>query len=112
MCASLKRGRDGTLIHCGRNASQQRQFSAGQPWVLAFIYVFQWDNVSAMLQKKKLFKKSFKNKNKEITVLKWPPNSPDLSLSEHLLDVLDRLVQSMETPVHNFQDLKDLLLTY
>ncbi|KAK3559853.1 hypothetical protein QTP86_021422 [Hemibagrus guttatus] len=44
-------------------------------------------------------------------VLTWPPNSPDLNPMQHLWDVLDKQVRSMETPPRNLQDLKDLLLT-
>ncbi|KAK3522560.1 hypothetical protein QTP86_023282 [Hemibagrus guttatus] len=40
-----------------------------------------------------------------------PPNSPDLNPIQHLWDVLDKQVPSMEAPPHNLQDLKDLLLT-
>ncbi|KAK3520813.1 hypothetical protein QTP70_032379, partial [Hemibagrus guttatus] len=47
-----------------------------------------------------------------IEVLTWPPNSPDLNPIEHLWDVLDKQVQSLEAPPHNIQDLKDLLLTW
>ncbi|KAK3573569.1 hypothetical protein QTP86_027834 [Hemibagrus guttatus] len=42
---------------------------------------------------------------------KASPNSPDLNPIQHLWDVLDQQVRSMEVPPHNLQDLKDLLLT-
>ncbi|XP_066556920.1 uncharacterized protein sergef isoform X2 [Amia ocellicauda] len=48
--------------------------------------------------------------NHEFKVLTWPPNSPDLNPIEHLWDVLDKQVRSMEAPPRNLQDLKDLLL--
>ncbi|KAK3520359.1 hypothetical protein QTP70_023838 [Hemibagrus guttatus] len=44
-------------------------------------------------------------------VLTWPPNSPDLNTIDHLWDVLDKQIRSMEVPPRNLQDLKDLLLT-
>lgn len=44
-------------------------------------------------------------------LVSWPPNSPHLHLTEHLWDVLEQQVRSMEAPPHNLQDLKDLLLT-
>ncbi|KAK3526639.1 hypothetical protein QTP70_030847 [Hemibagrus guttatus] len=53
----------------------------------------------------------FDEHNNEFEVLTCPPNSPDLNPIEHLWDVLDTQVQSMETPPRNLQDLKDLLLT-
>ncbi|WP_368730569.1 transposase [Klebsiella variicola] len=43
----------------------------------------------------------FEEHGKEIKVLTWPPNSPDLNLMECLWDVLDKQVPSMETPPHN-----------
>lgn len=45
--------------------------------------------------------------------LTWSPNSIDLNPIEHLCDVLDTNVGSMETPPRNLhvQDLKDLMLT-
>ncbi|KAJ4948457.1 hypothetical protein JOQ06_019991 [Pogonophryne albipinna] len=46
----------------------------------------------------------------ELKVLTLPPNSPDLNPVEHLWDVLDKQVRSMEAPPRNLQDIKDLLL--
>ncbi|KAK3541531.1 hypothetical protein QTP86_029169 [Hemibagrus guttatus] len=53
----------------------------------------------------------FDEHNNQFEVLTWPPNSPDLNPVQHLWDVLDKQVPTMETPPHNLQDLKDLLLT-
>lgn len=44
-------------------------------------------------------------------MLTWPPNSPGLNLIEHLWDVLEKQVQSMEAPPCNLHDLKDVMLT-
>ncbi|XP_051541380.1 voltage-gated hydrogen channel 1-like isoform X1 [Myxocyprinus asiaticus] len=52
----------------------------------------------------------FEEHDEEFKVLPWPPNSPDLNPIEHMWDVLDQQVQSMEAPPHKLQDLKDLLL--
>ncbi|KAK3510151.1 hypothetical protein QTP70_026736 [Hemibagrus guttatus] len=52
------------------------------------------------------------DEHNEFEVLTWPPNSPDLNPTEHLWDVLDKQLPSMEAPPHNLEDLKDLLLTY
>ena len=45
------------------------------------------------------------------TSLKCWPNFPDLTPIEHLRDVLDKQVRSMEAPPRNLQDFKDVLLT-
>ncbi|KAF7641916.1 hypothetical protein LDENG_00268470 [Lucifuga dentata] len=52
----------------------------------------------------------FEEHEKEFKVLTWPPNSPDLNPIQHLWDVLEKQVRSMEVPPRNLQDLKDLLL--
>ncbi|KAK3557036.1 hypothetical protein QTP70_024249 [Hemibagrus guttatus] len=54
----------------------------------------------------------FDEHNNEFEVLTWPPNSPNLNPIEHLWDVLNKQVRSMEASPHNLQDLKDLLLTF
>ena len=46
----------------------------------------------------------------EFKVLAWPLSSPDLNLIEHLGDVLDKQVQSIEAPPRNSQALNNLLL--
>uniref|UniRef100_A0A671YBG6 Tc1-like transposase DDE domain-containing protein n=1 Tax=Sparus aurata TaxID=8175 RepID=A0A671YBG6_SPAAU len=58
----------------------------------------------------KIVQEWFEEHNDEFTVLTWPPNSSDLNPIEHLWDVLNKQVQSMEAPPCNLQDLKDLLL--
>ncbi|KAK3572875.1 hypothetical protein QTP86_009313 [Hemibagrus guttatus] len=61
--------------------------------------------------KNKMLQEWFDERNNQFEVLTWPPNSPDLNPIQHLWDVLDKQVQSMEAPSRNLQDLKDLLLT-
>ncbi|KAK3525649.1 hypothetical protein QTP70_002558 [Hemibagrus guttatus] len=53
----------------------------------------------------------FDEHNNQFEVLTWPPNSPDLNPIQHLWDVLNKQLRSMEAPPRNLQDLKDLLLT-
>lgn len=47
--------------------------------------------------------------NNKFEGLTWSPNSIDLNPIEHLCDVLDKHVESMESPPRNLhvQDLKD-----
>jgi len=71
--------------------------------------LFQQEN--APCHKAKMVQEWFEEHNNEFEVLTWPPNSPDLNQIEHLWDVLNKQVQSMEAPPRNLQDLKDLLLT-
>ncbi|KAK3519389.1 hypothetical protein QTP70_026949 [Hemibagrus guttatus] len=71
--------------------------------------IHQQDN--AACHKAKMVQEWFDEHNNQFEVLTWPPNSPDLNPIQHLLDVLDKQVRSMEAPPRNLQDLKDLLLT-
>lgn len=47
----------------------------------------------------------------ESEVLCWPLNSPELNLINHVWDVVDKQVRSMEVPTLNLQELKDVLLS-
>ncbi|KAK3561744.1 hypothetical protein QTP86_012991 [Hemibagrus guttatus] len=67
--------------------------------------LFQQDKKAEMVQE------WFDEHNNQFEVLTPPPNSPDLNPIQHLCDVLDMQVRSMEAPPRNLQDLKDLLLT-
>ena len=58
--------------------------------------LFQQDNVAC--HKAKLVLEWFEEHNNEFGVLNWPPNTPDVNPAEHLWDVLDKQVQSMEGP--------------
>ncbi|KAF7666055.1 hypothetical protein LDENG_00118340 [Lucifuga dentata] len=71
--------------------------------------LFQQDN--APYHTAKIVQEWFEEHDKEFKVLTWPPNSLDLNPIEHLWDLLEKQVQSMDGPPHNLQDLKDLLLT-
>ncbi|KAK3556264.1 hypothetical protein QTP70_007073 [Hemibagrus guttatus] len=68
--------------------------------------LFQQDN--APYHKAKVAQEWFDEHNNEFEVLTWPSNSPDLNLIEHLWDVLDRTVRSMEAPPQNMDKLLGL----
>ena len=71
--------------------------------------LFQQDN--APCHKAKMVQDWFEEHSSEFEVLTWPPDSPDLNPIEHLWDVLDEQVRSVEAPPRNLQELKELLLT-
>ena len=73
------------------------------------IGLFQQDN--ALCYTAEIVQEWFEEHNNEFKVLTWPQHSPDLNPIEHLRDVLDKQVRSMEAPPHHLQDIKDLLLT-
>lgn len=66
---------------------------------------FKQDNVSCNSIKNN--KKWLEELDKDHYVL---PNPRDLNIIEYLWSVLDKLIRSMEAPVHTFQNLKNLLL--
>ena len=66
--------------------------------------LFQQDN--ALCHKAKMVQECFEEHIKEFEVLTWPPIYPDLNPIEHLWDVLNKQVRSMDIP-----KTKDLLLT-
>ncbi|KAK3539724.1 hypothetical protein QTP70_012747 [Hemibagrus guttatus] len=69
--------------------------------------LFQQDN--APCHKAKMLQEWFDEHNNQFEVLTWAPNSPDLNPIQHLWDVPDKQVRSMEAPHNNLQDLKDLV---
>ncbi|KAK3570575.1 hypothetical protein QTP86_022521 [Hemibagrus guttatus] len=69
------------------------------------------DQDNAPCHKAEMVQEWFDDHNTQFEVLTPPPNSPDLNPIQHLWDVLDKQVPSMEAPPHNLQNLKDLLLT-
>ncbi len=69
--------------------------------------VFQQNNAPCHMAE--IVQKWFEEHDKEFKLLTRTPNSPDLNPIEHLWDVPEKQVRSMEAPPHSLQDLKDHL---
>ncbi len=53
----------------------------------------------------------FLEHNDEFTLLKWPPQSPDLNPIELIWDVVDREIRIMDVQLTNLQQLRDALMS-
>ncbi|KAE8579759.1 hypothetical protein XENTR_v10024172 [Xenopus tropicalis] len=66
---------------------------------------FQQDN--APCHKARIISNWFLEHDNEFTVLKWPPQSPDLNPIEHLWDVVERGLRALELHPTNLHQLQD-----
>ncbi len=53
----------------------------------------------------------FHEHGNEFTLLKWPPQSPDLNPIEHLWDVVEREIRIMDVQLTNLQQLCDAIMS-
>ncbi len=70
---------------------------------------FQQDN--APCHKAQIISDWFLEHNNECTLLKWPPQSPDLNPIEQLWDVVEREILIMDVQTTNLQQLCDAMMT-
>ncbi len=77
--------------------------------VYHLLMYFQQDNASC--HKAQIISDWFLEHDNEFTLLKWPPQSPDLNPIEHLWDVVEREIHIMDVQMTNLQQLCDAIMT-
>ncbi len=77
--------------------------------VYHLLMYFQQDN--APCHKAQIISDWSLNHDNEFTLLKWPPQSPDLNQIEHLCGVVEREIRIMDVQPTNLQQLRDTIMS-
>jgi len=98
--------------HC-LNATAYLSLVSDHP-VMAYMYPssdgkFQQDN--SPCHKARIISNWFLEHGNEFTVLKWPPQSPDLNPIEHLWDVVEQELRALDVHHTNLHQLQDAILS-
>ncbi len=101
------------IEHC-LNATAYRSIVADHvhPFMTTVYHLlmyFQQDN--AACHKAQIISDWFLEHDNEFTLLKWPPQSPDLNPLEHLWDVVEREIHIMDVQPTNLQQLCDAIMS-
>ncbi len=78
-------------------------------WPCPSFYDKQQD--SAPCHKAQIISDWFLEHDNELSLLKWPPLSPDLNPIEHLWDVVEREIRIMDVQPTNLQQLRDAIMS-
>ncbi len=70
---------------------------------------FQQDNANGHYHKAQIISDWFLEHDNEFSLLKWPPQSPDLNPIEKLRDVVEREIRIMDVQPTNLQQLCDAI---
>ncbi len=104
MCYSSRRPHRVPFLYCCWTCSSLYDYSVPIFWCY-----FQQDNASC--HKVKIISDWFLEHDNEFTLLKWPPQSPDLNPIEHLWDVVEREIRIMDVQPTNLQQLHDAIMS-